>query len=143
MSSQAKEIATKLIKCFKRGNKILICGNGGSAQQANHFAAELVHEGLPAISLTSDISVVTAIANDEGYQFIFANQILALGKKGDILITLSTSPLGKSANVWWAFETARNLDIENIFFPQEGNVARCQEYQLGLIHKIKEILNDN
>ena len=119
----------------------MICGNGGSAQQANHFAAELIHEGLPAISLASDISVITATANDSGYENIFANQVLSLGKKGDILIGLSTS--GKSQNILRAYEEARYLEMEVIDFPKKGTTPRCQEYHLKLIHQVWEIICDN
>jgi len=134
MKSPANEIVTRLTKCFERGNRAFICGNGGSAQQANHFAAELVHEGYPAISLCSDISVITAIANDEGYENIFRDQLMALAEEGDILICLSTS--GKSKNILKTFYWAKCHDLEIIDFPRKGDTAHCQEYHLHLIHKI-------
>ena len=85
----AKAISKKLRGCFEDGGKALVFGNGGSAQQANHFVAELIHEKLPAISLNSDISVITSTANDYDYKEIFARQIIALGKEGDICIGFS------------------------------------------------------
>ena len=116
----------------------MICGNGGSAQQANHFVAELIHEGKPAISLCSDISVVTSISNDYHYDIVFSHQLWALGKKGDILIGLSTS--GKSLNILNAYETAKALKMEVIDFPRRGSTPRCQEYQLRLLHKVWEYI---
>src|SRR3990167_7729384 len=91
-----------IIDCFERGNKILICGNGGSAAEAQHFSSELVghfeikRKALPAIALTTDSSTLTAIGNDDGYENVFSRQVEALGNKGDILFILSTS--GKSQN---------------------------------------------
>lgn len=136
-----EDIANQLLKCFKRGNKVLICGNGGSAQQANHFAAELIHEMKPAISLTSDMSVVTSVSNDYHYDVVFSQQIWALGKEGDILIGLSTS--GKSLNILNAYETAKALRMEVIDFPRKGSTPRCQEYQLRLLHKVWEVIRNS
>ena len=134
----ARQIAKQLRACFDRGNKVLICGNGGSAQQANHFAAELIHEQLPVISLCADISVITSIGNDYHYDLIFSQQVGALGRKDDILIGLSTS--GKSNNILNAYEVARLMDIEVIDFPRHGPTPYCQEYQLKLLHKVWEFL---
>ena len=117
----------------------MICGNGGSAQQANHFAAELIHEQLPAISLCSDISVITSIANDYDYEVIFSRQIYALGEKGDILIGLSTS--GKSPNIKLAYEASDRLNMIPIDFPRKGKTTeKIQEYQLKLIHQVWQLL---
>lgn len=99
-----------IVKCISAGNKILCCGNGGSASDAQHFTAELVNrfqverDNLPAIALNSDIAVLTAIANDYGYQEVFAKQIKALGRAGDVLLVISTS--GKSQNVIRAIQEA-------------------------------------
>lgn len=96
--------------CLARGNKILLCGNGGSAADCQHFAAELVgkwkepRQPLAAIALTTDTSALTAIGNDFGYQDVFQRQVFALGKPGDVLIGISTS--GKSSNVLLALEQA-------------------------------------
>jgi len=114
------ELAEALIACLKSGGKILLCGNGGSAADAQHLAAELVgrfrreRKALPAIALTTDTSVLTAVANDYGFDEVFARQVTALGGKGDILIALSTS--GDSPNVVKATETARKIGMTTIAF---------------------------
>lgn len=101
---------------FARGGKVLVCGNGGSATDAQHFAAELVgrflrpgRKGLPVIALTADTAVLTAWANDIGFSDVFARQVQALGRPGDLLIGLSTS--GRSPNVLAALRAARNSDL--------------------------------
>jgi len=104
---------TALCDALSRGNKVLLCGNGGSAADAQHIAAELVghyeqqRRAWPAIALTTDTSALTALSNDYGYDELFARQIKALGTQGDILIAISTS--GKSRNVIRAAETAAAL----------------------------------
>jgi len=106
------------------GNKILACGNGGSAADAQHFAAELVgrfereRPGLAAIALTTDSSIVTAIGNDYGYNIVFARQVEALGQPGDILLAISTS--GNSANVIAAIEAARQREMTVIALTGKG-----------------------
>lgn len=96
---------------IRNDNKILFCGNGGSAADSQHLAAEFVgrfvkeRQGLPAIALTTDTSILTAIGNDYGYEDVFRRQVEALGRKGDVLVGISTS--GNSANVVKAFEQAR------------------------------------
>jgi D-sedoheptulose 7-phosphate isomerase len=103
--------ALACIKCIQGGGKILLAGNGGSAADAQHIAGELVcrfafdRPGLPAIALTTDTSILTAIGNDYGYERLFARQIQAHGNKGDVFIGYSTS--GKSTNIVLAFEEAR------------------------------------
>jgi D-sedoheptulose 7-phosphate isomerase len=100
------------------GNKILLCGNGGSAADAQHIAAELVgryedqRRPFPAIALTTDTSALTALSNDFGYEEVFARQIRALAKPSDVLIAISTS--GKSPNIVKAAETARSLGCHTI-----------------------------
>ena len=100
------------------GNKILLCGNGGSAADAQHIAAELTgrykseRRGLPAIALTTDTSALTAIANDYGYDRVFDRQVEALAQKGDLLIAISTS--GNSKNIHNAIRTAKALDCRTI-----------------------------
>jgi len=100
------------------GNKVLLCGNGGSAADAQHIAAELVgryeqpRRAFPAISLTTDTSALTALSNDYGYQEVFARQVQALAVAGDVLIAISTS--GKSPNVVKAAERARELGCKTI-----------------------------
>ncbi len=105
------ESAETMIAALRNGRKILICGNGGSAADASHFAAELVgrlqrdRRALPAIALTTDISILTAVGNDYGYDQVFRKQVEALGQSGDVLIAISTS--GNSPNILTAIETAR------------------------------------
>src|SRR5437763_1289951 len=97
------EVATRLVETLRTGHKVLVAGNGGSAAEAQHFAAELVgrfkRERSPyaVMALTTDTSILTAIANDYGYQDVFARQVLALGQPGDMLIVFSTS--GESENL--------------------------------------------
>ena len=103
--------ASACISCMRAGGKILLAGNGGSAADAQHIAGELVSRfafdrpGLPAIALTTDSSILTAIGNDYGYEKLFARQVQAHGNKGDVFIGYSTS--GKSPNILRAFEEAR------------------------------------
>lgn len=101
-----------------KGGKLLFCGNGGSACDAMHIAGEFVgrfvddRKGLPAIALSADTGIITAVANDYNYDYIFARQVEALGVKGDVLISLSTS--GKSPNVLKAIEAAKNKGLKTI-----------------------------
>ncbi len=107
--------AAECVACLKRGGKILLAGNGGSAADAQHIAGEFVsrfafdRDGLPAIALTTDTSVLTAIGNDYGYEKLFARQVKALGARGDVFIAYSTS--GRSPNVLRALETARERGL--------------------------------
>jgi len=146
-----KEIAKIIINAFEKGKKLLICGNGGSAAQAQHLASELVghfkrdRKGLPAIALTTDTSIITSVGNDISFDFIFSRQIEALGKKGDILLTISTS--GKSSNVKMAQLQAEEMGIKVIELPYEIKTERShktpviQEKQLKTIHQICEIID--
>ena len=110
--------ANFISKSFKKNKKLLICGNGGSASDAQHFAAELVgrfkkdRTSLPAISLNTDTSAITAIANDYDYKMIFSRQIEGLGYKGDILLVISTS--GNSKNIKEAIAAAKKKKIFTI-----------------------------
>ena len=113
-----EKAANICIDCLKQGNKILIFGNGGSAADAQHIAAEIIgrykteRKGLPAIALTTDSSVLTAISNDFGYSSIFERQVEALANPGDILIGISTG--GSSINVINALNLAKNLQCKTI-----------------------------
>ncbi len=106
------------IHALRDGRKVMFCGNGGSAADAQHLAAELVGKlgydrpGLAAVSLTTDTSILTAIGNDYGYEDVFHRQIEAIGREGDVLVGLSTS--GRSRNVVKAFRTARQRRIVTI-----------------------------
>jgi D-sedoheptulose 7-phosphate isomerase len=107
-----------LIKSLKDGNRILICGNGGSAADSQHFAAEIVgrfekeRSAWPAIALTTDTSIITAIANDYSYDNIFSRQVEGLGKSGDTIIGISTS--GNSKNVILAIDKAKAMKMRSI-----------------------------
>ena len=109
-----------VVKTLEKGNKILLCGNGGSAADAQHIAAELTgryktsRKGLAGIALTTDSSALTAIGNDFGYDLIFERQVEALGREGDLLIGISTS--GNSANIIHAFNCAKNIGCNIIGF---------------------------
>ena len=117
------EIAEYLVECFHRGNKVMLCGNGGSAADSQHMAAEfvnrfrLVRTALPAIALTVDPSILTAIGNDSSYEFIFSRQVEALAKTGDILAAISTS--GGSPNILKALDVARACGVKTIGFTGE------------------------
>jgi D-sedoheptulose 7-phosphate isomerase len=109
------ELATRLVETLRRDGRVLLCGNGGSAADAQHLAAELVGRFLrdrrpfPALALTTDTSILTAVANDIGYTEVFARQVLALGRPGDVLIAISTS--GNSPSVLRAAEAARQQGL--------------------------------
>ncbi|NQU16783.1 MAG: D-sedoheptulose 7-phosphate isomerase [Candidatus Saganbacteria bacterium] len=113
------EEASKLIfKAFKDGNKVLIFGNGGSAADSQHIAAEFINRfkinrnPLPAMALSTDTSIITSCGNDFGFELIFTRQVQALAKKGDILIGISTS--GNSLNVLNAIETGKKIGTKSI-----------------------------
>jgi len=125
----AEESAEQLLQCaqwvaeaMQQGGKLLLCGNGGSAADCQHIAAEFVsvlsqdfpRRALPAIALTTDTSFLTARSNDYGYETSFSRQVEALGKSGDVLIGISTS--GNSGNVLHAFEVARSMGVKTIGF---------------------------
>ncbi len=118
MQEPLEEASKIAVETLKNGNKILLCGNGGSAADAQHFAAELTgrykteRRGLPGIALTTDTSALTAIGNDYGYDRVFDRQVEALASKGDLLIGISTS--GNSTNVINALKVARDLGCKTI-----------------------------
>ena len=111
LEPQMAQAADVIDQCLRAGNKLLVCGNGGSAADASHFATELVvrfakdRRALPAICLTSDSGILTAAGNDYGFDEIFARQVAAFGVPGDVLICLTTS--GKSKNLIRALEEAK------------------------------------
>jgi D-sedoheptulose 7-phosphate isomerase len=113
--SRVEAAALACIDCMKQGGKLLLAGNGGSAADAQHIAGEFVSRfafdrpGLPAVALTTDSSILTAIGNDYGYEKLFARQVQALGQKGDVFIAYSTS--GKSPNILLALEEARSRGL--------------------------------
>ena len=157
------EVAAKLcIDCLKNGNKILLFGNGGSAADAQHIAAELVgrykteRKGFAAIALTTDTSALTAIGNDYGYDRVFDRQVEALANTGDVAIGISTG--GSSANVASALKLAKDLDCKTIGFSGRGggemnelcdinivvpaqDTARIQEMHIVIGHTICHLID--
>ena len=149
-----------MTECLRAGGKVMACGNGGSAADAQHFSAELIgrfereRQELAAIALTTDTSILTAVGNDYSYDEIFSKQVRGLGKKGDILIGISTS--GNSKNVVKAIEAAKKIGIKIIALTGNGGgkiaslldaddihlcapstrTARIQETHLVLLHAI-------
>ena len=140
---------------LKMGNKVIVFGNGGSAAQAQHFAAELVNKylksrrAIPALSLTTDTSCLTSISNDFAFDYVFSRQLEALGKEGDVVLALSTS--GESQNVIRALQTAKEKGLFPIGLTGEGggtvgslceilldvpsqDTPRVQEVHLFLLH---------
>ena len=149
-------------KALADGHKVLFCGNGGSAADSQHLAAEFVgrfqkeRKGLPAIALTVDTSILTAVANDYGYDTVFARQVQALGEPGDVLVGISTS--GNSKNVLLAIEEARAKGITCIGMTAEGGgkmaaacdiclavpakvTARAQEMHILMGHILCELVD--
>lgn len=118
LAEPTAEAAQLMINCLMNDGKILVCGNGGSAADAQHFAAEMTGRfekermELAALALTTDTSAITAIGNDYGFDHIFSKQVRALGRNGDVLLALSTS--GNSANVIKAIEAAHERDMHVI-----------------------------
>jgi len=116
--SRLLETIRLVSQAFEAGNKLFFFGNGGSAADAQHFAAEFVNRyimdrpPLPAIALTTDTSILTSVSNDLAFDEIFAHQLRALGKEGDVAIGISTS--GNSSNVIKAFETARRMGLKTV-----------------------------
>ena len=116
--------ADLLIETYRNGGKVLICGSGGSAADAQHLAAELTgryemdRPGMAGLALTTDTSALTAISNDYGYERVFARQVEALGRPGDVLVAISTS--GNSPNVVAAAETARKLGVKTVALAGAG-----------------------
>ena len=144
------------------GHKVLFCGNGGSAADSQHLAAEFVgrfqkeRKGLPAIALTVDTSILTSVANDYGYEAVFARQVQALGERGDVLVGISTS--GNSKNVLLAIEEAKAKGITCIGMTAEGGgkmaeicdiclavpvrvTARAQEMHILMGHILCELVD--
>ena len=132
------KIAECLVECFRKGNKILLCGNGGSAADSQHMASEFVNRfrleraALPAIALTVDTSILTSIGNDSSYGFTFSRQVEALAKPGDVLAAISTS--GGSPNILKALEAARERGIKTVGFTGEkGRQAMAPKCDLCLV----------
>ena len=158
---QLSRAADLIDQCLRAGNKLLVCGNGGSAADASHFATELVvrfaddRTALPAICLASDSGILTAAANDYGFDEIFARQVAAFAQSGDVLICLTTS--GKSKNLIRALEEAKARKLKTIaFLGRDGgstigiadldllvksdSTTRVQEAHQLLLHVLCEII---
>ncbi len=159
--------AKVIIESLKQQHKLLICGNGGSAEQSQHFSSELINRfeaerrALPAIALTADSSILTSIANDYAFENVFARQIEALGQQGDILFAISTS--GNSANIIKAIEIAqqKNMHIISLTGRNGGKIrsqllesdkeicvasnstARIQEVHLLVIHCLCDLIDNH
>ena len=138
-NKEISDIAKVLSKIFTDGGKLLLCGNGGSAADAQHLAAEFMssfalglnRRSLPAIALTTDTSIITAIANDFSYDLSFARQIEGLGKSGDALMIISTS--GESKNCLKALEVARNLGVYVLALTsKESSLYKLADFALGV-----------
>lgn len=160
------QAAQMMVAALIRGNKILSCGNGGSAGDAQHFSSELLNRyerdrpSLPAMALTTDSSTITSIANDYSYDEVFAKQVRALGQSGDILLAISTS--GNSRNVINAMEAALSRDMTIVALTGKdggemagllgqqdveirvpsNRTARIQEVHLLVIHNLCECIDD-
>lgn len=155
----------KMVECLLKNHKILSCGNGGSAGDAQHFSAELLNRfeterpSLPALALTTDSSTITSIANDYSFELVFSKQISALGQAGDVLLAISTS--GNSINVVRAVEAAHNKNMTVIALTgrdggklapilkesdieirvETDKTSRIQEIHLLIIHCLCDIID--
>ncbi len=166
LTEQIAEAGLLMGRCLQNEGKVLSCGNGGSAGDAQHFSSELLNRfererpGLPGIALTTDSSTLTSIANDYAYDDIFAKQVRALGREGDILLAISTS--GNSANVNRAIEAAHERQMQVVALsgkdggPMAGllaagdieirvpaeRTARIQEVHLVAIHCLCDLIDE-
>ncbi len=137
MEADLEAASNLAVEVLKRGNKVLLCGNGGSAADAQHIAAELTgrykteRRGLPAIALTTDTSALTAISNDYGYAKVFDRQVEALANKGDLLIGISTS--GNSGNIISALKCAKEMGCHTIGFSGRDGGAMNQVCDINLV----------
>jgi len=161
--SELERIGSRMITALKLGRKILIAGNGGSAADAQHFAAELagkfVHKrkGLPAMALTANSSIVTAIGNDFGYEHVFSRQVEGLGQQGDMFVGISTS--GNSQNLVQAMQSAKNIGLTTVgLIGKEGglmkdycdlllivpssNTQHIQEAHIMIIHELCSLIDE-
>ncbi len=156
-TADAEKLAAEIVRALRGGKKLVVFGNGGSAADAQHFAAELVgrfekeRQGLPAIALTTDTSALTAIANDFGYEEVFARQVQALVTSGDVVVGISTSGNAKSVlkgieeakklKAWTAGLTGRSggqlkSAVDCCVTVPSDRTAHIQECHIALIHAI-------
>lgn len=160
---ELERIGSRIITALKLGRKVLIAGNGGSAADAQHFAAELagkfVHKrkGLPVIALTANSSIITAIGNDFGYEYVFSRQIEGFGQQEDIFIGISTS--GNSQNLIQAMQSANNIGLTTVgLLGKDGglmkdlcnlklivpshNTQHIQEAHIMIIHELCALIDN-
>ena len=142
------DTARAMAVTLARGGKILFCGNGGSAADAQHLAAEFVNRflmerpPLPAIALTTDTSILTAIGNDYSYDLVFTKQVQALGQAGDMLVGISTS--GNSGNVISAMEAARERNMATVGFTGQGGgeMASLSDHLIEVPHRHTPLIQE-
>jgi D-sedoheptulose 7-phosphate isomerase len=140
LKANVERVAEACASAIAAGGKVMFCGNGGSAADSQHLAAELVGKlvfdrpGMAGLALTVDTSALTAIGNDFGYEFVFARQVEALGRPGDVLVGITTS--GRSKNVLHAFEAARERGIVTVAMTGQarGPVADAADHWLAVPH---------
>jgi D-sedoheptulose 7-phosphate isomerase len=158
-----EQASQAIIKAFQNNNRVFFCGNGGSAADSQHIAAEFIgrfqkeRRALPAIALTTDSSILTCLSNDYSYDIVFSRQLEALGRSGDVIVGFSTS--GKSANIIKAFERARGMGVTTVaFVGHDGGpmgkmadiaiivpskvTARVQESHITIAHALCEIVEN-
>ena len=149
-SESIEQAAQLVIDCFMSGGKLLICGNGGSAAESQHMAAELPHRlsakvirrALPAIALTTDTSFLTAYANDDGFEGVFERQVQALGRPGDVLLGISTS--GSSKNVLRAIKCAQSLGIKSIaLLGHQGDLIRMADVSISVPSESTQFIQES
>jgi D-sedoheptulose 7-phosphate isomerase len=136
------QIAELMIDCLKKDGKVIVFGNGGSASDSQHIAAELVgrfkkdRSALAGIALTTNTSILTSIANDYGYEFVFSRQVEALGKKNDVVLGISTS--GKAKNVALGIKQAKKMGIKTVIFSggDGGDIVKLADVSLVVPSKI-------
>lgn len=140
-------VGRALALCLARGGKILFCGNGGSAADAQHLAAEFVNRfqlerpPLPALALTTDTSVLTAIGNDYGFDQVFSKQVQALGLPGDVLVGISTS--GNSPNVLAAMRAARDKGMVTVGMTgKNGEIVRLSDLTILVPHAVTALIQE-
>ncbi len=158
-----EQTSRAIIQAFQNNNRVFFCGNGGSAADSQHIAAEFIgrfqkeRRALPAVALTTDTSILTCLTNDYSYDIVFSRQLEALGRKGDVIVGFSTS--GKSANVIKAFERAKEMGITTVaFVGHDGGpmgkiadiaiivpskiTARIQESHITIAHAMCEVVEN-
>ena len=137
LAEPIERAAQMLAACVKGGGKILFCGNGGSASDSQHLAAEFVNRyvaerpAIASIALTTDTSNLTSIGNDRSFDEIFSRQVEALGRKGDVLVGITTS--GKSPNVLKAFEAAKKIGVKTIAFSGRDGGPAAKMADLAIV----------